>query len=197
MSFDFPQQPRRRKKGGISGVVMLLVIGLALFVFLNMRGAGADENGEAVESGRPAENRSQRKLDPRIDRELQQADEFRRQRENILGDSKPETARNSSSANAMPSGRATGNADWSIDDVDNKKNTSPESKKTIGKDGWSLEEVPSKQKSSSGFEANKTGGGDVELTEKSDWSVEGVKPKTKKTTEGDWSVEELKGGGGN
>lgn len=196
MSFDYPQQPRRRKKGGLSGIVMLLFIGLGLFVFMNMRGAGSDTNGEAVESNRrPVENRSPGKLDPRIDRELKQADEYRRQRESILGDSKPETARNSADPSAMPSGRATGNGDWSINDVDNKNKTSPEVKKTKGKDGWSIEDVPSKQKSGSGFEVNKSGGGDVELTEKSDWSVEDVKPKTKKTTEGDWSVEEVEGGG--
>ena len=195
MSFDFPQKPRRRKKGGLSGIVMLLVIGFGLFVFMNMRGPGPDGNGGDIESGsRPVENRSAGNLDPRIDRELREADEYRRQRESILGDPKPETARRSTDSKAMPSGRAKGNSDWSIEGVGNKSR-SPDAKKTQGKDGWSIEEVPSKKKSGVGLELKNSGGGDVELKEKSDWSLKDVEPKTKKTTEGDWSVEEVKGGG--
>ena len=197
MSFDYPQQPRR-KKGGISGIVMLLLIGLGLFVFMNMRGAGSGANSDSgvVDQGRQsAGSRSGGKLDPHTNRELQEIDEDRRMREHVFGsgESKSQSASN---AKAMPSGAGAGNSDWSIEDVDGKKKSiSSSAKKTQGADGWSIEEVPTEKKSGTGVELNKSGGGDVELTEKSDWSVEDVDPKAKKTTEGDWSVEEVEGGG--
>jgi len=196
MSFDYPQKPRR-KKGGISGIVMLLFIGLGLFVFMNTRGAGSDANSEGSvdQEQRSAGNRSQGKLDPHINRELQEIDADRRIREHVLGDPKSQSA-GTSSGKAMPSGRGSDNGDWSIEDVDGKKKSAASTpKKTQGQDGWSIEEVPTEKKSGAGFELNNSGGNDVKLTEKSDWSVEDVDPKAKKTTEGDWTVEEVEGGG--
>ena len=187
MSFDYPQQPRRRK-GGFGGIMMLLMIGAAVYFFMNMpRGGG--QSPEADNGGRSAE----RTLDPRIDRELRQADEDRRQREEILGS----TAQKNDSGKAMPTGRAVGGNDWSIEDVGDKKATaSPTAKKTQGDDGWSIEEVDTSKKSKGAdFQFSNSNGGNVELKDKRDWSVEDVKPKNKKTTEGDWSVEEVKGGG--
>jgi hypothetical protein len=190
MSFDYPQQPRRRK-GGFGGIFMLLIIGAAIFMF--MQGRGAPNPGAEAGGDLNGTRRVERKIDrnSRIDRELREADEYRRQRADILGSPKPQD-----SQKAMPQGSGT-NGDWSMEDVDTKNTkTSPAAstaKKTIGEDGWSMEEVPSKKKSGTGFELNNSAGGEVKPAESSDWSVQDVEPKKKKTTEGDWSVEEVGG----
>ena len=186
MSFDYPQQPRRRK-GGFGGIMMLLMIGAALFFFMNMGRGGGQPGGEV-------ERRVERKIDPRIDRELKEADLYRRQREEVLGSK----AQKEAPGKAMPTGGAVGSSDWSMEEVGSKGATkpSPTSKKTQGKDGWSIEEVDTKAGTNSGAELRLKGaGGEVDLKEKSDWSLEDVKPKNKKTTEGDWTVEEVEGGG--
>lgn len=193
MSFDYPQKPKRRAGGGCGGLLMLLVVGGVMFFFMNARGGGGPGQNEGVIDNE--DRQSQRGVNPQeVDRQLREADEYRRQREDVLGSKKkPETEK------AMPTGQTRRNSDWSIEDVDGPKkaeSTEPSVKKTQGKDGWSIEDVPTKKKSDANFRLNKSDGGKVELKEKSDWSVEDVEPKAKKTTQGDWTVEEVEKGGG-
>lgn len=200
MSFDYPQQQPRRRKGGFGGIMMMLVIGAALYFFMSGMGGGKASDPNSVPQGadRNDQSRVERNRDERISRELQEADEERRQREAVFGSAKQtDTDR----GKAMPSGRAARGGDWAIEDVGQKKDaaspTAPTAKKTQGNDGWAIEEVPTKDSSKTGVDLrlNKSGGDEVKLTEKSDWSVEDVKPKNKKTTEGGWTVEEVGGGG--
>lgn len=173
--------------------MMLLMIGAAVYFFMNMGRGGAQPGGDIGPGDVGDSRRSvERKVDSRIDRELQQADEYRRQRAEVLGSPRKEEA-----GKAMPGGRAVGGSEWSMEEVGEKKAAAaPTAKKTHGKDGWSIEEVPTKDTNAGAeFRLNKAGGDEVKLTEKSEWSVEDVNPKTKKTTEGDWSVEEVEGGG--
>lgn len=192
MSFDYPQQPRRRKKGGFGGIMMLLLIGAGVFIFMNMGKGGAGQPGAG--NGDDGAGATERRTTSRIDRELQEADEYRRQREEVLG----ETARKPELGKGMPGGRAVGGNEWSMEDVDGKRAgaASATSKKTQGKDGWSIEEVDTNKGSDGGVDLKlgNSGGGKVELKKQNDWSMEGVSPKDKKTTEGDWSVEEVGGG---
>lgn len=196
MSFDFPQQPPRRKKGGISGIAMLLIVGMALFFFMSARsGTGVKTDGDDRPQGQRATERdSNRSVDRgSVNDMLREADEERRLREGVGRSTR------SAGSNAMPQGASQKDrdSDWSIEDVDGKsRSTSTGVKKTKGKDGWSLEEVPTGKKSGTGFELNNSSGGNVELKQKSDWSVEDVDVKNKKTTEGDWSVEEVEKGSG-
>lgn len=194
MSFDYPQEPRRRRKGGFSGIMMLMIIVFGLYFFMSSRGGGGapDEGNRNAEQGqRSVENRSGGgKLDSYTNRELQEIDKDRRLQETVFGKDKAGDSKN------MPTGRGNSNGDWSMEGVAGNKGSTPSSSnKTEGKDGWSLEGMPAKQKSGTGLELNNSGGSDVKITEKSDWSVEGVKPKIKKTTKGDWSVGEVEGGG--
>ena len=200
MSFDYPQKQPRRRKGGFGGIMMMLIIGAAIYFFMSgMDGRGGASNSDSVPQGADShdQRRVERNRDERISRELQEADEERRQHEAVFGSAK-ET--DTDRSKAMPSGRAVGGGDWAIEDVGKKKDvaspTAPTAKKTQGNDGWAIEEVPTKDSSKTGVELrlNKPGGDDVKLTEKSDWSVEDVKPKNKKTTEGGWTVEEVGGG---
>ena len=192
MSFNYPQEPRRRRKGGFSGIMMMMIIVFGLYFFMSSRGGGAPEEGgrNAEQSQRSVDNRSDAKLDPYTSRELQEIDEDRRLQETVFGETKADDSK------AMPAGRGTSNGDWSMEGVTGNESSTPSSSnKTEGKDGWSVEGLPATQKSGTGLGLNNSGGGDVKLTEKSDWSVEGVKPKIKKTTNGDWSVGEVEGGG--
>jgi hypothetical protein len=193
MSFDYPQQPRRRK-GGFGGIFMFLIIGAAIFFFMQSRGAPNPDGAGGERNGTRSVERKIDSRDSRIDRELREADEYRRQRADILGAPKSQDPNQT-----MPRGSGN-NGDWSMEDVDtNNGKTAPSAgtaKKTIGEDGWSMEEVPSKKNSGTGFELNNSAGGEVKRAAKSDWSMQDVDPKTKKTTEGDWSVQEVGGKGG-
>ena len=179
MSFDFPQQPKRRKSG-MSGLMMLLIIGAALFFFMQGSASTDPGAGQSDDIVLPGSGGSQSD-----ERDIGADDSYR---SDILGskDSKP-----------MPTGKSSNNGDWSIEDVDAKNGQSkvavkePKSTKTKGKDGWSIEEFPANQKADDGFKLKIDSKGEFKTTEKNDWSIEDVDAKNKKTSEGDWSLEEV------
>ncbi|QEG22568.1 hypothetical protein [Mariniblastus fucicola] len=190
MSFDYPQQPQPRKKGGMSGIMVLLFIGFVFFFVMRGGGSGsAPTSGEGVDQG---DRHVEKRVSPRTDRVLQEEDKYRRQRAEVLG-SEQKDGPDATPGRKMPSGSGNRNSDWSIEEVGGDKSAATAPKKTEGKDGWSIEEVPNKKDSGTGLKLKESGGKEVELKEGNDWSIEDVDPKKKKTSEGDWSLEEVGG----
>ena len=171
---------------------MLLIVGAVMYMFTTARGGGGPQpDGDVFDDGRRNVERGVSKDE--VNRQLREADEYRRRREEAAGSTKQ------TRSGKMPVGQSRSNSDWSIEDVDGNgknrsTNTAPASKKTTNKDGWSIEDVPTKKNLDSSTRLKNSDGSKIAPKEKSDWSVEDVDPKTKKTTEGDWSVEEVKKG---
>ena len=172
MSYGFPSEQPRRRKGG--GMFFLMILAIGAFLIFSDRGVPPKPAGDIFAP--PGSN---------SDRELDADGEYNRQREEILGDKNDFTK-----GQRMPSTGSSGAASgWSIEDVANQKTTSGGRKtqpSKTQKGDWAIEEVDSEEnKNQFRFSEKKT----TDSLKTEDWSIEEV-DNNQKTESGDWTIEE-------
>ena len=188
MSYGFPEQepPRRGGCGGCGGLMFLILIGIGIYLFMNMQRPAQVPDREAdkysIKEGlfEPENRRPDLNGNP-------EADKYRI-KEGVFD---PES-RNPPAAPSqpMPNGRSQNDGDWSMTEVEvrpqsSMPSSSPENKTTRNGD-WSIQEVDGDGNSAATtpkeqprFQFSTPSNGDS-----------AVPSAPTKTTEGDWSIEE-------
>ena len=185
MSFELPPQHSsargKRRKGG--GFFMLILLGIGMFIFMNVLRGGGGQKEQLPQQQGSAQPAQQSEYQHQRDRA------YERTREKIFGKQPQEQRKR------MPEKQTAGNDGWSINDagsspVEQKANT-----KTTTKGDWSIGEVDGKKKKSqSDFRLNGDATGQKipaaksKRTEAGDWSAEQVETKEapRKKEKSDW-----------